>query len=128
MVTKRGIGRKHKVTGDPLPPSGIDPLVKAPDSQAKRIIQRFGGVKNLRAFMQRAGVLRTAMSIYQWVYHGGLIPPNGVRDVFLAELEAGITLTDHDWSPYQVVDGNPPVIPVEPIPEAPTPKKKRRVL
>jgi hypothetical protein len=59
--------------------------------------------------MLRAGVRRTAQSVYHWVREGGLIPPNGVRDVFLAEVQAGIRLSDEDWSPY--VRLKPPVAP-----------------
>lgn len=101
---KRGRNRRDQKTGDPLPPSGMDPLTTAPDSQAKRVILRFGGVKNLIVYMLRGGIRRTPMSVYHWVYHGGLIPPNGIRDVFLAEIQAGIQLTDADWSPYTVVE------------------------
>lgn len=113
---RRGWNRRDKKTGDPLPPGGIDPLATASDSQAKRVILRFGGVQNLVRFMLRAGIRRTPMSIYQWVYKGGLIPPSGVRDVFLAEAQAGIQLTDADWSPYTLVDESAPVqSPPEPI-------------
>lgn len=127
---KRGWGRRDQKTGDPLPPGGLEPLARAPDSQAKRVLMRFGGVQNLIRFLLRAGIKRTPMSIYQWVYKGGLIPPNGVRDIFLAEVQAGITLTDSDWSPYTVIDESAAVEVPPPVVQASenTPPTKRRVL
>lgn len=125
---RRGRGRRDKATGDPISPSGKDPLDKAPDSQAKRIIKRFGGVQSLLRFMLQCGVRRTPMSVYHWINSGGLIPPNGVRDVFLAEVQAGIILTDADWSPYTLVDPpkatKPLPAPVE-APQSPPPVKRR---
>jgi hypothetical protein len=127
---RKGLGRRDKVTGDPISPSGRDVLAKSPDSQAKRVITRFGGVKNLVRFMLQAGIRRTEMSVFLWIRNGGLIPPNGVRDIFLAEIKAGIQLTDADWSPYTVVDEPVAVKPPQEPQQAPqtAPASKRWVL
>jgi len=90
----------HPIGGpgpDAMDGTGLD---YTDDCQAKRVIRRFGGVNSLIHYMRLAGIQRTRESIYYWITSGGLIPPNGVRDVFVAEVQAGIRLTDADWSPY----------------------------
>lgn len=107
MRRTRGRNRRNLDTGDPLPPSGREPFEKYPDSQAKRVLTRFGGVQNFLQFLQRAGVKRTAMSVYHWL-HEGFISGNGIRDVFQAEIVAGIQLSDADWSPYTLIEDPTP--------------------
>ncbi len=100
-------------------PADKDPLAYAPDSQAKRIILRFGGVQNLLRAMAQAGIRRTAPSVYHWISEGGLIPPRGIRDVMIAERQLGLTLTDADWSPYIRVEGVEPLNPPDPTIQTP---------
>lgn len=86
---------------NPGPPVEPDPRLLATfeDSQAKRVVLRFGGVDQLLEHMRAAGIHRTKESIYHWIREG-FVPPNGIRDIFVAEITAGIRLTDADWSPY----------------------------
>lgn len=90
-----------------------------PDSQAKRIIARFGGAYKLHQLMVAAGVRRTLQSLYCWLRSpGGLIPANGILDVIQTEAHCGIRLTLEDWSPYARAETPKPVASVAPSVES----------
>ncbi len=76
-----------------------------PETQAERVIRKFGGARRLSAVLKEIGRPRNATSIYRWTYSrtiggaGGLIPSSGLKDVLLAARHAGIILSPDDLDP-----------------------------
>lgn len=81
------------------------------DSQAFRIIQKFGGVKPLARLLERIGRPRDPCSMYKWLYpapkgRGGLIPLNALNDIMYAARVEGVVITseDLDYRPTHLKD------------------------
>lgn len=76
-------------------------------SQAERIYEKFGGVKNLTAAINALGpeYSRTIHAVYKWSYprekggSGGVIPSHAIGTVQKAAIMMGIHLTVEDLYP-----------------------------
>lgn len=95
------------------------------ETQAERIIKKFGGVPELRKALQEAGVPRTESAIYRWSYpatrggSGGVIPSETVHAINQVARTFGVLLTAEDWDP------RPRLIVVEPRPKKRSRKHER---
>jgi hypothetical protein len=74
-------------------------------TQAARIIAKFGGVRDLMRALNAVGRPRNAASIYKWTYAyprgtGGLIPASAWDDIYTAARHEGILLGPSDTHVY----------------------------
>lgn len=78
---------------------------KSVKSQAERIIDKFGGVKNLLYALERIGRPKHPSRLYRWTYPkerngtSGVIPPEALADIISAARIDGIYLTPEDLDP-----------------------------
>jgi hypothetical protein len=81
-------------------------------TQAERIIERFGGVRNLIDALENIGIKRDLTNIYRWTYSkekggtGGLVPTTALIDVIAAARKEGVFLTQEDLDPRSSVKIN----------------------
>ena len=77
----------------------------APDTQADRVISKFGGPYKLAAALAAVGWKRSPTSIYRWTYAkekggtGGCVPVAAMHLVLEAARYEGIFLTAADLDP-----------------------------
>jgi hypothetical protein len=77
----------------------------APETQAERIIRKFGGVPRLLELLRIVGKPRNKASVYKWTYPaskggtGGLIPTSAWPAILLAARLDGILITSQDMDP-----------------------------
>lgn len=75
------------------------------DTQASRIIAKFGGARRLASILASIGKPRDPSSIYKWAYPkekdgtGGLIPTSAWPDIISAARYDGVVLTLEDLDP-----------------------------
>lgn len=80
---------------------------KALNSQAERVIRKFGGAKNLSRILLSLGRPRDPATIYRWTYPkeiggtDGLIPTAAWPDLLMAARQEGIILTSEEIDPRQ---------------------------
>lgn len=75
-----------------------------PSTQAKKIIDKFGGVRGLCDALAEQGHPVEESTVYRWTYPitkrsgtGGLIPVCNIPYILRAARAHGIMLTDEDW-------------------------------
>lgn len=75
------------------------------ETQAERIIKKFGGARDLMRALFKIGKPRNPVSIYKWTYSregggtGGLIPTSALSDVLAAAKLEGIIISSEDMDP-----------------------------
>lgn len=83
--------------------------VSRAETQAQRIVARFGGARKLVAALLAIGEAVAVETVYRWMYPhsnpAGVIPARQVDKIVRAAYHAGINLTDRDWSPVQSSKG-----------------------
>lgn len=78
---------------------------QAVNSQAQRIIDKFGGAKRLSEILSHVGKPRDFVTIYRWTYPksvggtDGLIPTAAWPDIFLAARFDGVVLSSEEMDP-----------------------------
>ncbi len=78
---------------------------RIPCSQAKRIIEKFGGAMNLVRALRDAGRPRDKCNVYRWTWDrekggtGGILPTSALQDVIEAARLEGVLLTTEDLDP-----------------------------
>lgn len=81
-------------------------------SQAERIIAKFGGPKELYTIFKELGVPRALPTIYKWTHAkedggtGGLIPTSVWHDLWRAARYAGVVISSEDMDPRE----DPPLV------------------
>lgn len=75
-------------------------------TQAERVVAKFGGVRRLLRLFEEAGRPISASTIYRWLYPrgkssgcGGRIPSRMMPEVILIAREDGMILTSEDLDP-----------------------------
>lgn len=73
-------------------------------NQAKKVFEKFGGVKRFQQALEVVGCHRELCNLYRWTYPwpkgtGGVIPPTAWPMVLLAARHEGILLTPTDLAP-----------------------------
>jgi hypothetical protein len=73
----------------------------ANETQAQRIVARFGGAPALCSALAAVGTPRHVSVIYRWLAGAtrGVVPTSAVPDIMRAADHVGVLLTDADWSP-----------------------------
>jgi hypothetical protein len=75
------------------------------ETQAQRIVDKFGGPRNLSRALLHIGKKKDPSAIYKWIYEeaidhgGGVIPGHAIHDVIQAARAEGIMLTPEDLDP-----------------------------
>jgi len=83
--------------------SAAPDAAKRAQTQAQRIVAKFGGAWKLAALLASIGDPLAVQTIYRWLYPdaSGLIPAKSIPKIVKAAKAADITLTDSDWSPVR---------------------------
>jgi hypothetical protein len=86
--------------------------VEHPETQAARVVKKFGGPRRLSQILSSLGVedaKRNFTSIYRWMWKkgdnlgtGGHIPHNAMPYIILAAHENNIELTQEDIFPFDI--------------------------
>lgn len=85
-----------------LNPKAIYEIEDHVESQAERIIKKFGGVGPLLKALQKIGKPKTRSTVYRWVYPrekggtGGVIPTSVWPDIFIAARFEGVFLSPEE--------------------------------
>lgn len=78
---------------------------RIPDTQARRIITKFGGARNLSRCLIASGYKRDPTTVFRWAYEkerggcGGLIPTGAWPGIMAAARKFGIIITPEDLDP-----------------------------
>ncbi len=81
------------------------PKGKTRETQAERILRRFGGARRLAYILQTIGRPRNFSTIYKWTYPkerggtGGFIPYTSWNDILAAARAEGILISSEDMDP-----------------------------